>query len=226
MDKLDIGTWWRRLEGNAMYFYFRLVDKTARFTTEGMENLAAARAMNRPILWACWHGQGLSFLHWGNYHLDAKTFTAVVVGDKRFDILERLITRLGAKSHAVDMQGNPVAAGRGVLKVIQDMKAGMQSLIFPDGPDGPAYEPKKGVTFLARKAKGLILPIGVWTKNAYFMKRWDSYAIPFPFARFHASIGEPICVDKDTNEGWLREGITASLDARRTRAQIMAGIKP
>jgi hypothetical protein len=45
-----------------------------------------------------------------------------------------------ATPYAVDMDGNPMAAGRSVLRIIQEMKRGKHSFIAPDGPGGPVGE--------------------------------------------------------------------------------------
>ena len=58
------------------------------------------------------------------------------------------------------------------------------------------------------------------------MRRWDSYMVPFPFAKFYVHIGKPIMAQRKSDEGELLEQVSEALHAARTRAQIMAGVEP
>lgn len=217
-----LGTWWRQLQGNLLFSYFRLVSRTASFQLEGQENREVAKTSGRPLIWAVWHGQAMAFMAYGDNFEDRPSFGAVMVGDERGDVLGTLGSRLEATPYSIDMQGNPVAAGRMVLNVIQAMKRGQQILIAPDGPDGPAFVPKPGVAFLARKAAAAVLPVGVWTGQALQLRRWDRYLVPFPFARFHVVFGPPILAEPKMNADTLLARVARELDVVRTRAQSLA----
>ena len=217
---------WRTFAGEWVYLYHWLTMRTATWYVEGKANVTGARANGRPLLFTFWHGQTPLFIMYGHRFMDPSRFSLVVVGDERQDVLARLAMRIGATPHAVDMQGNPVAAGRATLQVIKALKQGRDSLIAPDGPDGPAYELKAGVAFLAQKAEANIMPVGVWTRQAYQRKRWDHYMIPYPFARIHMVFGRPILVNKNDDSTALLAQITKALHEARTRAQELAGITP
>ncbi len=222
----DLPSAWRTLQGNGLFLYARAVSLTARFHIEGWEHVEQARQAGRPLLWSMWHGQLMGFVAFGDRHLDPRQFVAVMVGDERGDTLGMLAKRLGGTTFRVDMAGNPVAAGRAVLRVIQAMQSGKQSIIAPDGPDGPAFVPKAGVAFLARKARANLLPIGAWTRSAIQLKRWDRYLLPLPFSRFHIAIGAPIAVERSDDQERLLLQVQAALHQVRTRAQVLAGVRP
>jgi lysophospholipid acyltransferase (LPLAT)-like uncharacterized protein len=177
-------------------------------------------------MWSTWHGQAWLLIVYGERFVDVTQFTGVAVGDNRVDTLGQLATRMGATTYGVDMQGNPVAAGRAVTRVIRAMKGGQNSFIFPDGPDGPAYAPKRGVAVIARKAGASILPIGVWTRRAIHMRRWDRYMIPLPFARIHIVFGEPFYISDIAEEEAQLAHIAAALDGVRAQAQRALGVSP
>ena len=223
MTAFDPGRLWRQLQGEALFAYTQLVTRTARFEVEGWEHVRAARETGRPLMWTLWHGQVMNYLVVGDRHLDAASFVAVTVGDTRGDTLGKVAERLGGKPVLVDMQGNPVAAGRAVIRVIQAMKAGKQTLIAPDGPDGPAFEPKGGVAVLAKKAEAALLPLGIYTPHAYRLNRWDRYQVPYPFARLYVAIGAPLLVSRDAEQEVLLEEISALLHHMRERAREMGG---
>ena len=222
----NLATFWRKLEGEIVYQYHWLTMKTARWQVEGAAHLATAQNSGRPVLFTTWHGQLALLFMYGHRFFEPAKFTLVVVGDERHDILGRLGSRIGVQTHAVDMLGNPVAAGRATLRVIKAMKGGQDSLIAPDGPDGPAYEPKAGVIYLAQKAEAIILPMGLWTQQAYLRKRWDHYIVPAPFAQTQMVFGSPIPVNKGDDSDVLMAQVTEALHSARERAQELVGITP
>ena len=221
-----IATTWRTIEGEFVFLYHWLTTFTTRWHIENEHYLHEAQKNGRPLLFTFWHGQIPLFIMYGHRMMDPTTFHLVVVGDERSDVLSRLATRIGATPHSVDMQGNPVAAGRATLQVIKALKKGNVSMLAPDGPDGPAYEPKRGVAFLAQKAQANVMPIGLWTRQAYQFRRWDHYMIPFPYAHIHMVFGQPIQVSKKDDSDTLLLQITDALHEVRTRAQELAGITP
>lgn len=220
----SITSLWPQIEGESLYLYHRLVGKTIRWKFHGKGNLSLAKSSGRPILWAFWHEQLSPFIMYGDRYVGGENFCIVRVGDPRGDILERLASRMGGSSFGVDMQGNPMAAGRAVLRVIQAMKAGKDSFIAPDGPDGPAFEPKKGVAFLARKAEAVVIPVGVVARPLLRLQRWDKYQIPIPFSTIHFHYGEPITAKKSDDEPELLNRISTALSNIRFTAQDHLGI--
>lgn len=223
---MNLAQSWRALQGQGLFLYTRVLSTTGRFRVEGWRNLEAAARSQRPLLWALWHGQLMAFVAFGDRFLEPSEFVAVMVGDERGDTLGALSRRLGGKTFRVDMSGNPVAAGRAVLRVIQAMKEGYKSVIAPDGPDGPAFVPKRGVAFLARKARAVIVPIGIWSRPAVHLHRWDRYLLPLPFARYHVSIGKPLTVERGDEQDQLLRQISYALHQQRTRAQVLSGTRP
>ena len=222
----DLGYRWRRFEGRALMAYSRLVWRTARLTLEGEAHIQAAQAGDRPVLWALWHGILFPFIMWSAHTFDTSTWLVVTVGDKRGEVLGAMADSVGGAVEYVDMAGNPVASGRAVLNVIRGLKAGKTSFICPDGPDGPAFQPKEGVFFMARKAQALVLPVGLWCRPAYQMKRWDRYLVPLPFSRFAVVVGPPIPVNRTTPDATLRSQIPAALHTVRDRAMVLSGVQP
>jgi lysophospholipid acyltransferase (LPLAT)-like uncharacterized protein len=223
VDRLGIA--WRRLLGHGLFAYSRLAMLTSHYRVEGWQNYQTARDSGRPILWSLWHGQVMPFVVFGDHFLERDNFVAIVVGDSRGDTLGTYGSHFGSRAYLVDMGGNPVAAGRAVLRIVEGLQGGRMSIIAPDGPDGPAYVPKPGVTFLARKAEAAILPTGAWSRQAVKLPRWDHYQVPVPLGRLHVTIGEPIYASRKSDEESLTETISAALHTARTRAQILAGVR-
>jgi lysophospholipid acyltransferase (LPLAT)-like uncharacterized protein len=203
-----------QFQGNALAIYHRLLAQTVRWQIDGRANITKASASGRPLLWLFWHEQLSLFVTYVIRFIGPAKFTIVTLGgDPRGDILSTFAATLGAKPHGVDMQGNPMEAGRKVLRIIEALKAGKDSFLAPDGPDGPAFIPKPGASFLARKAEAAVIPVGGFTRAGFALRRWDSYLIPFPFARLHLVFGEPIFVNKRDKDDEVTEKIVAGITA-------------
>lgn len=222
----NVATAWRALQGRGLYLYGRTLSASGRFHIEGWQNLEKAQESGRPLLLAMWHGQLMPFIAFGARFLDPRQFVAIMVGDQRGDTLGAFASQLGGTTVRVDMAGNPFAAGRAVLRVIKAMQKGSQSVIAPDGPDGPPFVPKPGVAFLAQKARAAVLPVGAWTRHAIHLQRWDRYLLPFPFARIHIVLGAPLLVERNDDQALLLEQISAALHDVREQAQVRSGIRP
>jgi lysophospholipid acyltransferase (LPLAT)-like uncharacterized protein len=177
-------------------------------------------------MYSLWHAQVMLSYLYGYRFEDLGNSVAIAVGDERYNVLLNLFSLIGVESYAVNMKGNPVAAGRSVLQLIKAMKTGKQGIIAPDGPDGPSFVPKLGVALIARKTNAAVLPVGVWTRHAYQLRRWDRYMVPLPFARVHLVFGKAILVESDTEAETLLAQIAEAMHTARTRAQILAGIEP
>ena len=203
-----------QFEGEALAFYHRLLARTVRWQIEGQANITKAKASGRPLLWLFWHEQLSIFVTYAVRLVGADKFTIVTLGgDPRGDILSAFASSLGAMPYGVDMHGNPMEAGRKVLRIIEAMKSGKDSFLAPDGPDGPAFAPKAGASFLARKAGAAVIPVGAFTKTGYALRRWDRYLIPLPFSRLRMVFGNPIFVDKRDKDEEVTEKITVALTA-------------
>jgi len=201
-------------QGSALAFYHRILARTVRWQIEGQAHVTKAKASGRPLLWLFWHEQLSVFVTYAVRFVGGERFTIVTLGgDPRGDILSRFASTLGATPYGVDMQGNPMEAGRKVLRIIEALKGGKDSFMAPDGPDGPAFTPKAGASFLARKAEAAIIPVGGFTNLGYAMHRWDHYLIPLPLARLHLVFGEPIFVNKRDKEEVVTEQIVGALTA-------------
>lgn len=200
------------LQGTALGLYHRLLARTVHWQIEGRANVTKASASGRPLLWLFWHEQLSVFVTYAVRFVGGKKFAIVTLGgDPRGDILSSFAASLGASPYGVDMQGNPMEAGRKVLRIIEAMKGGKDSFLAPDGPDGPAFTPKAGASFLARKAEAAVIPVGGFTNAGFALRRWDSYLVPFPFARLRLVFGEPIFVKRRDKDDEVTEKIVGAL---------------
>jgi len=121
--------------------------------------------------------------------------------DYRGDVLAIFADHLGVESLKVNLSGDSTfGLGRKLVSLMKKMKDGKNFLIHPDGPAGPAYKVKPGLSFIAQKTGAVILPLGCYCRNAYHINRWDRYTLPLPFSKIHIQLGSLIFIPEDISD--------------------------
>ena len=67
-------------------------------------------------------------------------------------------------------------------ELVNQISAGNDIAITPDGPRGPRYQFKPGAALVARQAKAPVLLITGKFHNAWRLKSWDRFYLPKPFS--------------------------------------------
>ena len=112
----------------------------------------------------------------------------LISGSVDGDVPERIARAWGAEV----IRGSANKSGALALRDQQQMmKSGYSIVTTADGPRGPKYEFKAGTVLMARVAGVPIIPIGCAADRAWYLRRWDDFMIPKPFARIAIAIGEP-----------------------------------
>jgi lysophospholipid acyltransferase (LPLAT)-like uncharacterized protein len=127
-----------------------------------------------------------------SHHFNSREFILIVDGKQYQQTLSTYVRMLGYEPIPINISDSSMGAAKGVMRVVRGLKGGKSTLIAPDGPKGPAREPKAGIVAIARRAAALILPIALHTDLAIREKRWDGKYHPFPLARIQMRIGDPI----------------------------------
>ncbi|MES0489718.1 MAG: DUF374 domain-containing protein [Leptospirales bacterium] len=97
------------------------------------------------------------------------------------------------RSHGFDvLDASHTKQSVGILNFIRKIKEGCPALIAPDGPNGPIYEAKPGSVYMAAKTGSVIVPVGISVSRQITGPNWDDFAVPIPFSKIIAVIGEPI----------------------------------
>lgn len=94
------------------------------------------------------------------------------------------------------------SSNHGGAKVLRDMtrvfREGYSVFTTADGPTGPNQKFKEGVVLMARVANIPMVPFAFAADRAWYLKRWDRFMIPKPFARVVIAFGEPVRIPKGT----------------------------
>jgi len=153
-------------------------DIPARLTSEG-----------KNFIYAFWHGR--QFLLFHNHR---NTGIVIPASESRDgEIQARILKRFGFET----VRGSSKRKGdRALLGLVDGLRKGRNIALAVDGPRGPIYDVKQGVTYLAGKLNKQIVPVTTSAKRYWILdKIWDKYLLPVPFTRGIVMYGDPILVN-------------------------------
>jgi lysophospholipid acyltransferase (LPLAT)-like uncharacterized protein len=148
-----------------------------RFTSEG-----------KNFIYAFWHGRQFLLFH---SHRDSGVI--IPASESRDgEIQARILKRFGFEV----VRGSSKRKGdRALLGMVDGLRKGKNVALAVDGPRGPVYEVKQGITYLAGKLNKPIVPVIASAKRYWILEKiWDKYLLPVPFTTGVVVYGEPITV--------------------------------
>jgi lysophospholipid acyltransferase (LPLAT)-like uncharacterized protein len=176
-------------------------------------------AQGRNIIYAFWHGrQFLLFFAYRN------TGIVIPASESRDgEIQAGIIGRFGL---GVVRGSSKRKGAQALLGLVDALRSGKDIAIAVDGPRGPVYEVKQGITYIAGKLGIPIVPLSVAAKRAWVLEKiWDKYLLPVPCTECVILYGEPITVSGTSEEELenKRRELTDALNRIMARADRMMG---
>ena len=137
---------------------------------------------DKPIIFACWHGELLMLPYLYRYY--RKKPHAKVLISPHFDgeLISRTIKYFGLGTLAGSSDKNPA---RVLIQAIKSIKEGYDIGITPDGPKGPRHEVADGIVVMAQKTNSKVLLVGIKPTKFWQLNSWDKFLIPKPFGVLH-----------------------------------------
>jgi lysophospholipid acyltransferase (LPLAT)-like uncharacterized protein len=103
-----------------------------------------------------------------------------------------LVLSLGVRGLILGSTGN---SGRQAAdRLVEHLRAGASTCVAPEGPAGPAREPKKGILHLSSQSGAAIIPVRIHCSLSITLPGWDRKIVPLPFGRILVHYGTPIRV--------------------------------
>lgn len=190
-----------KISGKMLYVISQIVGATCKYEVSGKEYMVEAFKSGRPVIVTGWHGMTIMVVPFIIAMHDITTFVVIMPDDWRGASLKVFTESLGATPFPMNLHGDSsLGMGRKLVKLVREVVNGKHLFLNPDGPEGPSFVIKPGMTFIAKKSNALIMPIGAYVRNGYVVPRWDRYTIPYPFSRVSICVGEPIEVPSDTDD--------------------------
>jgi len=190
-----------KISGTILYLFSVLVYRTCRFHISGIEKFEAYLESGKPVIVTSWHGQTMMIAGFVMKYLNRHLSMVIIPDDSRGKILDVFIRRLGAEPVQLNLAGDiTLGLSRSLVRVVRKITSGISLLVHPDGPGGPAYVVKPGLSFLAKKSRAVIVPIGCYCRHAYHVPRWDRYTLPLPFSKIHIEVGNLLTVPENLQD--------------------------
>jgi lysophospholipid acyltransferase (LPLAT)-like uncharacterized protein len=160
------------------------------------------------FIYAFWHGRQFIL-----FHSHRNTGIIIPASESRDgEIQARILKRFGFDV----VRGSSKRKGdRALLGLVDGLRRGKMIALAVDGPRGPIYEVKQGVTYLAGKLNKQIIPVSTSARRFWILhKIWDKYLLPAPFTTGVVLYGDPITVNGISEEELelKRRELTAALN--------------
>ena len=190
-----------------------LLAATWRYRVRGWEHVEDAHRRQRPIVYVLWHSRLLPLLY-----------------SRRREGVALLISRHADGGHLAQLSerwGYHVVRGSskrggdvGLRGLVRHLRDGAEVALTPDGPRGPAERVKPGAVAAAQHAAALVIAVGARASSAWWIRSWDRFCLPKPFATIDVvySAAFTVAAGKDG----LRQGIA---HAERALAEVTYGGK-
>jgi hypothetical protein len=161
-----------------------LLAGTWRFRVRGDDALRAVRASGRPVVLLVWHSRMLPLLYLHRH----EGVVLLVSRHRDGTYLADLATKWGYRA----VRGSSRRGGDiGLLGIVRALRQGQVVGLTPDGPQGPAEQMKVGALVAARHAGAAVVPIGARPSAAWWLRSWDRFCVPRPFATIDVVYGTP-----------------------------------
>jgi lysophospholipid acyltransferase (LPLAT)-like uncharacterized protein len=173
---------------------------TTRIRTEGDEHYQQFRRQKQPIVFTLWHGRLLAC----TYHHRQQGVVTLVSHHRDGEYITRVVRRWGFTA----VRGSSSRGGLDALReLIQQVRAGRDLAITPDGPRGPFERMKPGPVLIAQRTGAPIVPVVSGASAAWYFGGWDRFLIPHPFATLRIAYGEPLFVPRRAGQAEIQEAI-------------------
>jgi lysophospholipid acyltransferase (LPLAT)-like uncharacterized protein len=163
-----------------------------QFVNKEIPDRLASEGKN--VIYAFWHGRQFML-----FHSHRNTGIVIPASESRDgEIQAGILKRFGFDV----VRGSSKRKGdRALLGLVSGLRKGKCLALAVDGPRGPIYEAKQGVTYMAGKLDKQIVPVITSAKRYWILNKiWDKYLLPKPFTRGVVLYGEPIIVNGISDE--------------------------
>lgn len=140
--------------------------------------------LGKNLIYACFHQDDLNCLpYFANNNI-----CILISQSKDGQILASAVEHMGYQTVRGSSHRGGVA---GLLAFMKKVIEGSNATIAVDGPRGPIFKVKEGITAVSEKAKRPIVPVRAFPNWKHvFEKSWNKATLPLPFTRIKLVIGK------------------------------------
>lgn len=175
-----------------------LIVKTSKVTILRKEIVDKLRAAGQPIIHVVWHGR----IFLAPFFFRHQGIMPLISPSEDGEVVARIVDSWGYKILRGSSSHSMVSAWK---EMVNELKAGGEVLIVPDGPKGPNRYFKMGAIKLASVTGAYLVPFSFSASRRRFLPSWDRFLIALPFSRVVALFGEPLWVPGNLSDEELEE---------------------
>lgn len=176
-----------------VYLFIWLVARTVRRTWLNWNVVESFDRRRQPYILCLWHNAIFYFLP----VLGPLGYAGMISRSRDGEDVAWIARRFGLQP----VRGSPKEGGAIALReMLRLLHQGRSVVLTPDGPTGPRYVLKPGVTALARKRGVPIIPLAFSAPRRWEFNTWDRMKVPKPFSRTVILVGAPFWVTGGNDE--------------------------
>ncbi len=200
--------------------FIRALRATVRLRFHGEAWVRAREAAGERFILAFWHRHLLLM----PYAYRGRRISVLVSASGDGELIARTVARLGIDSS----RGSTSRGGAvGLRALLRKAREGYDLAFTPDGPRGPVGVVQPGVVMAAAATGFPILPVAMAASRRRFLRSWDRFVVPLPFAAVHFAYGEPLAVPRDAEIAAYAGELARRLDAAEAEAERRShGVAP
>jgi lysophospholipid acyltransferase (LPLAT)-like uncharacterized protein len=175
---------------------FTLIWSTCRvIRIEGEQFVDQVSAEGKPFIPCYWH-QHHFFCTWYMRQLIKRGLKIGFLISPSVD--GEIPARLAREWGGEVIRGSTTRTGAQAMRDMYNVvvKQRISPVSTSDGPTGPLHVFKIGDVLLSQFTQAPLLPVSYAANRAWYLKSWDRFIIPKPFARIAITIGSPVNVPK------------------------------
>ncbi|MBA3385103.1 MAG: lysophospholipid acyltransferase family protein [Verrucomicrobiota bacterium] len=167
------------------YHFLELWARTLRFEIEDRADLFKLPTSER-VIGALWHNRLLLLPYIGRRFIAKRPTVALISASRDGNLLADFVARYGV---GVARGSSSRRGASAMLQLADEIAAGRDVVITPDGPRGPVYEMGPGIVFLAQKSKTPVLLMNFEYSSCWRLRSWDRFILPKPCSTVRVILG-------------------------------------
>jgi lysophospholipid acyltransferase (LPLAT)-like uncharacterized protein len=187
---------WRRAAVWPLAALVRLWARTLRVSIPE-EDRRIVTLQGRPTIFVLWHNRLLIAADLARRFRGGHPMCGLISASRDGGWLSAFYASAGVKP----VRGSSSRLGREAANaLIEELRAGHDVGITPDGPRGPVYEMKPGAIIVARRSGSRLILAGIDYESSWRLPSWDGFHLPMPFSRVHLRIVEVGAAEMDDRD--------------------------
>jgi hypothetical protein len=186
-EKLKIEGWLARWLIAFGFWLLQIWARTLRYEVDDRAGVVG-KPVKENYIAALWHNRLLLISFVLKKFLPQRPGAGLISASRDGDLIADVTRRFGFEV----VRGSSSRLGATALRELENVLAsGLDILITPDGPRGPAYELGPGIVFLAQRTGAAVVPINMEFSSCWRVNSWDGFILPRPFAKVRLIFGAP-----------------------------------